>query len=194
MSTTSNPLSDRERSLEAAFFHKVDAQLLEDLRTRLARNQDLERLAADTGIHDQEMLQELIDLGFTPRNLLALWLVPLTQVAWADGRVEEAERQAVLLALSEHGYSCDSPAWRLLESWLDHKPSEEVLTAWRDYAQAAVKSAGEKQLIPLRNELLKRAREVAEAAGGVFGIHPVSSAEEIVLNEMEKALRPEDSM
>lgn len=194
MSTTSNPLADRERSLEAAFFHKVDAKLLEDLRIRLARDQDLEGLAADTGIHDHEVLKELIDQGFTPRNLLALWLVPLTQVAWADGRVDDAERQAVLHALSKHGYSSDSPAWSLLESWLDHKPSEEVLTAWRDYARAVVESAGERRLIPLRRELLNRAREVAEAAGGVFHIHPVSKAEKIVLDEINEALRSGDQV
>lgn len=191
MSKTTNPLADRERSLEAAFFHKVDAKLLEEMRSRLAKDQDIERLAADTGIHDQDVLQELIDLDFTPRNLLALWLVPLTQVAWADGRVEESERQAVLNALSDHGHSGDSPAWQLLESWLDHKPSEEVLTAWRDYARAVVESAGEKRLIVLRRELRNRAREVAEAAGGVFCIHPVSKAEEIVLKEIDEALNPD---
>lgn len=191
MSKTINPLADRERSLEAAFFRKVDAKLLEDMRSRMAKDQDLERLAADTGIHDQDVLQELIDLDFTPQNLLALWLVPLTQVAWADGRVDQAERQAVLNALCERGYSGDSPAWQLLESWLDHQPCDEVLTAWKDYARAVVESAGEKRLLLLRRELRSRAREVAEAAGGVFHIHPVSKAEEVVLMEIDDALNPD---
>ena len=188
MSRTTKPLADRERSLETAFFRKVDAKLLEDIRSRLTKDQELERLAADTGVRDQEILQELLDLNFTPRNLLALWLVPLTQVAWADGRVEQAERDAVLNALSEHGYSGDSPAWQLLESWLDHEPCDEVLAAWKDYARALAESAGEKRLILLRRELRKRAREVAEAAGGVFGMHSVSKAEETVLKQIDDAL------
>jgi len=188
MSRTTNPLADRERSLETAFFRKVDAKLLEDIRSRLTKDQELERLAADTGVRDQEILQELLDLDFTPRNLLALWLVPLTQVAWADGRVEQAERDAVLNALSEHGYSGDSPAWQLLESWLDHEPCDEVLAAWKDYARALAESAGEKRLILLRRELRKRAREVAEAAGGVFGMHSVSTSEETVLKQIDDAL------
>lgn len=190
MSRTNNPLADRERSLESAFYRKVDAKLLDDIRSRLANDQDLEKLSADTGIRDQDVLQELLDLNFTPRNLLALWLVPLTQVAWADGRVEKSEREAVLNALSKHGYSGDSPAWQLMESWLDHKPCDEVLTAWKDYARALVESAGEKRLILLRRELRDRAREVAEAAGGVFHIHPVSPAEEVVLKQIDDALTP----
>lgn len=192
--TSTNPLAARERSLEAAFFRKVDVKILDDMRSRMAKDQAIERLASDTGIHDQDVLQELLDLDFTPQNLLALWLVPLTQVAWADGKVDRAEREAVLKALRKHGYSEDSPAWHLLESWLDHKPCDEVLTAWKDYAKATVETAGQKRLILLRNELRNRTREVANAAGGVFGLGSVSDAEESVLQQIEDALRPEDDV
>lgn len=192
MSTTSaKPLADRERALEAAFFRKIDAKLLDDIRVRMSQEQQRESLAADTGIHDQEVLQELLDLKFTPQNLLALWMVPLTQVAWADGRVEPAERQAVLEALRKHGYSSDSPAWHLLDAWLDHEPCAEVLKAWQDYARATAQTAGDRRLILLRNELLNRAREVAEAAGGVFGFGSVSKNEEFVLQQIDGALRLE---
>jgi hypothetical protein len=190
----SNPLAARERALEEAFFRTVDAKLLDNLRRRLTTTQELERLAADTGIHDEEVLKELLDLGFTPQNLLALWLVPLTQVAWADGQVQPAEREAVLKALCKHGYSEDSPAWHLLESWLNHKPCAEVLKAWKDYARGTVESAGEKRLMLLRQELHNRAREVAEAAGGVFGVHSVSKAEQMVLQQIDEALRRDDDV
>lgn len=186
--STSNPLAARELALEEVFFRKVDAKLLDDLRSRLTADQELERLAKDTGIHDQEVLKELLNLGFTPQNLLALWLVPLTQVAWADGQVQQAERVAVLQALSKHGYSEDSPAWRLLESWLDHQPCDDVLKAWKDYARAIVESTDEKRLSLLRHELHNRAQEVARAAGGVFGFHSVSKSEEMILKQIDEAL------
>ena len=186
--TTEKPLAARERSLEAAFFRRVDAELLQNLQARLAKDQALERLAADTGIHDHKVLQELLELGYSPENLLALWLVPLTQVAWADGRVDRSERLAVLAALRKHGYDDTSPAWHLLESWLDHEPCDAVLRAWKDYTRATAESAGHKRLILLRNELLNRAQEVAEAAGGVFGVGAVSKAEESVLRQIVEAL------
>lgn len=188
MTTTTKPLADRERALEEAFFRKVDADLLDKLRMRLQEEKNIERLAADTGIHDHDVLKELLDLGINPENLLALWLVPLTQVAWADGHVEYEERQAVLEALHKHGYSENSPAWHLLESWLSREPSEDVKAAWLDYAHALVAEAGEKRVILLKHELLNRAGEVARAAGGVFGIHPVSAAETKVLDEIREAM------
>lgn len=185
---TRRPLADRERALEEVFFRKVDARLLDQLRGRLQNEKNIERLAADTGIHNQDVLQELIDLGITPENLLALWMVPLTQVAWADGRVERAERQAVLKALEKHGYSDSSPAWYLLEAWLDHEPSDEVTSVWRDYAAAVVREVGHKRVIVLKADLLNRAIEVARSAGGVFGIHTVSTAERHVFDEIDAAL------
>lgn len=192
--SANNPLGARERALEEAFYRKVDAELLEGLRSRLAKDQKLEQLAADTGIHDESVLQELLDLNFTPQNLLALWLVPLTQVAWSDGRVDRSEREAVLEALHKHGYTAESPAWHLLESWLDHEPCEEVLQAWKDYARATVEAAGEKRLMLLRHEIRNRAREVAEAAGGILGFHSVSAAEQSVLDQIDEALQMEDKV
>jgi len=183
-----NPLSERERALENAFFRKVDDQLLQDLKTRMAQDRELEQLATDTGIHDRQVLQELMELGFTPHNLLALWLVPLAQVAWADGHVDPSERQAVRDALQTQGYTQDTPVARMLEAWLEHQPSEDVLNAWKDYAAALARSAGEKQLTALRNQLRSRAREVAESAGGVFGFGRVSKDEQSVLARLDEAL------
>ncbi len=193
ISSDANPLAARERSLEEAFFRKVDAKLLDQLRDRLTTEQELKQLAADTGIHDQQVLQELLDLGITPQTLLALWLVPLTQVAWADGTVQYDERVSVLEALRQHGYREDSPAWQLLESWLDHEPSDDVIATWKDYARSVVEVTGHERLVLLRRELRHRAGEVARAAGGVFGFHPVSRAEELVLEQIDDALRPADA-
>lgn len=86
-------------------------------------------------------------------------------------------------AFRKHGNDA-SPAWLLLNSWLDHEPCEEVQHAWRGYARGIAESAGNKRLILLQNELLNRAQEVAEATGGVFGI----GAEERVLQQIDEAL------
>ena len=42
LGTSTNPLAERECSLEAAFFRKVDARLLEDLRLRMAKDEAIE--------------------------------------------------------------------------------------------------------------------------------------------------------
>ena len=184
---TKKPLAERERALENAFFARVDADLLKKMRNQLSEEKDLEKLAADTGVHNHEVLKELLELEITPETLMALWLVPLVQVAWADGHVSREERNAVLDALGKHGYSAETPAWHLLESWLEHAPSGDVVMAWRDYARELIDSSSEKRRALLHFELLKRAREVAQAAGGVLGMGRVSKAEQAVIEQIEKA-------
>lgn len=180
--------ASREKALEDAFFHRVDAELLASLRSQMHAGQDLDELAAASGIRDRQLLQELIDLGITAENLLVLWLVPLTQVAWADGSVDLKERQAVEEAMADAGFQSDSPAWKLLESWLNHPPSEDVLEAWREYATALIHRTNPDHRVPLEHELLGRARDVARAAGGVLNMGGVSRAEEAVLRQIEDVI------
>ena len=45
------------------------------------------------------MLAELARVGVRPETLSAVALIPLVMVAWADGRVDESERLAILNAL-----------------------------------------------------------------------------------------------
>lgn len=175
----------RERALEDAFFHKVDVELLKQLRSQMHSGQDVETLAEKSGIRDPDLLQTLLDLGITAENLLVLWLVPLTQVAWADGSIDLNERKAVEAAVAEQGFAADGPAWRLLESWLDHPPSEDVLEAWREYAVALLQHTNPDQRVQLKHELLNRARDVAQAAGGALNLGGVSRAEEAVLRQIE---------
>lgn len=184
--------ASREKALEDAFFHKVDAELLASLRSQMHASEDLDELAAASGIRDRQLLQELIDLGITAENLLVLWLVPLTQVAWADGSVDLKERQAAEAAMAEQGFAANSPAWKLLESWLDHPPSEDVLEAWREYATSLIQHTNPGQRVQLEHELLGRARDVARAAGGVLNMGGVSRAEEAVLRQIEDVVaRPQ---
>ncbi|MBI1314798.1 hypothetical protein GC176_26180 [bacterium] len=180
--------SNRERALEDAFFHKVDAELLAQIRAELHGDDDLEKLAEKTGIRDQKLLQELLEMGLTAENLLVLWLIPLTQVAWADGEIDGNERRAIEAALCEQGFAAESAAARLMSSWLDHRPSEAALEAWREYAVTVLRNADEQRRVQLKHELLARARDVARAAGGFMNLGDVSRAEEAVLREIETAL------
>ena len=180
--------ASRAKALENVFFHKVDAEMLASLRSQLHAGQDLAELAAASGIRDRQLLRELIDLGITAENLLVLWLVPLTQVAWADGSVDLKERQAVEEAMADAGFASDSPAWKLLESWLDHPPSEDVLEAWREYATTLIHRTNPDQRVHLEHELLGRARDVARAAGGALNLGAVSRAEETVLRQIEDVI------
>ena len=183
----SHVLHDRANGLEAAFFAKHNHELAVRLKEKVALESAVKGLSEATGVDEQETLEELVRLGVTAQSLLALSLVPLVQVAWADGHVDAGEREALLKAADSAGIEPSTPAYELLEGWLGEAPGEAMVKAWEDYVQAlcASSSAGSKEA--LRAVTMDRAEGVAKAAGGFLGLGSVSASERKVLNRLAKA-------
>jgi tellurite resistance protein len=118
----------------------------------------------------------------------ALRVVPLVQVAWADGAVQQEERQAILSAAKDSGVQPKAGTYPLIEHWLSQKPSRELLTAWEHYITALCQQLSPAEIEKLKHELLDLARNVARAAGGVLGLgSKISKSERTVLAELEKS-------
>src|SRR5687768_5091475 len=109
-------LGNRRVSFEEMFFAKQDAKVLAQLREEGERKAAVESLARASGIENSDLLERLVALGIDAKSWTALSLVPLVEVAWADGSIDEKERAAVLAAASEHGLHRTSPGYVLLES------------------------------------------------------------------------------
>jgi hypothetical protein len=78
---------------------------------------------------------------------------------------------------------------QLFERWLAEAPPPALLATWKEYIGALSASLGPEARRALKQELLDRARAVAEAAGGFLVIgRRVSPAEEDVLKALERAL------
>lgn len=174
-------LEDRGRSLEEAFFLNQNEKLRQKLREKKAREHSMEELAAASGISDPSVLDDLVDVGVSVDTLAAFSLVPLVQVGWASGRIEDDERKALLRAAHGMGVAQGSPAQELLESLLDHPPADRLFEVWAEYVGSLRDRVGKDELARLRDDVLARAREVAAAAGGFLGLGKVSDAEEQVL-------------
>lgn len=189
MKLSKDAFHHRERSLEDAFFHKVDLELNRKLREKMASEAGRKRLGEVTGISDERILQELFDVGVTAETLVALSLVPLVAVAWADRVVDALERDAVLKAAHQSGLSDSSASYQLLSHWLTNKPSENLFSAWKSFAQILSHQLTATQRRQLHGDIYHRTSSVAEAAGGFLGIGSISSAERRVLDEVENALQ-----
>jgi len=179
-------LKDRERALEYEFFHRVDEQLLEQLREKLKSEERREALCKATGITDQAVLQELDDVGVSSETYLAFYLFPLVHVAWADKKVEPQERDAILEEAESIGHSHDTESYHMLQRWLDREPGEEMFTAWKDYVHAMSDGVSVETYDALRRNVMEDARRVAKAAGGILGVHKISGAESKVLEELDE--------
>src|SRR5688572_23089664 len=98
MKTPPDQFVARQRSLEAAFFQKVDAKLLANLRNKLAEVEEATKLSHVSEIMDQNVLRDLVRVGVTAESLLAMRFVPMIQVAWSDRKMSPEERVAIIAA------------------------------------------------------------------------------------------------
>ena len=177
----------REQSLENQFFYKVDQELIRQLRAKAEAEKGRERLALVTGIGDEAMIAKLLDAGITPETLVALSFVPLIKVARADRVIEQKERRAILDAAAEAGVEPDTVCYQILTGWLEEEPDESLVQAWHDYVHHLCETLPPEEIVGIQNDILRRSREVAQAAGGLLGLGAISKAEEEGLMHIESA-------
>lgn len=178
-------LRDRGRSLEDEFFRREDKRLIEQLAALRAAEATREALGQASGITAPAVLDKLIELGIRAETVAALSIVPLVEVAWADGAMDAKERQAIL---ERAGVRPDSTAGALLASWLERRPEPNLVTAWTLLVQAMAEQLGPDEAAHVKTGLLERARAVAATAGGIFGVgSKISTAEAATLAKLEAA-------
>jgi hypothetical protein len=182
---------DRRRALEDSFFHERDQRLLENLRMELETFEAHKQLAHVSGIIDQQVLMNLVKAGVRAETLAAVSLIPLVEVAWADGAVSDEEREAVLKGAAESGIHPGNASYVLLEQWLRQRPDVRVIAAWKEYVHTLAMSMPAEAIETMRANLIGRARKVAEAAGGFLGLtSKISKVEQAALEEFERAATP----
>ncbi len=180
-------LNSRGESLAESFFAKRDKELLEKLKQELAGEEDRSALKAASGIEDEAVLQGLVDQGITPESLTAVSLIPLVAVAWADREMADGEKKAILQAATDAGVTSDSTAYNVVEGWLETRPDNELLDAWKSYVASIKGKLDPSATSQLKHSVMTRSKEVARAAGGYLGISKISSAEQTVIDELEAA-------
>ena len=179
--------AERGRSLEEEYFRTKDRELIERMRQAAAAAQARADMGAKTGLTDPQLLNELQALGFTPDTLGLLPLVPVVQVAWAEGGVTAAERALIVKLARARGIDQGSAADLELADWLDRRPSEDVFSRATRLISAMLASPGGERLGA--DELVRHCESIATASGGIFGINKVSAEERQLLASIADALR-----
>ena len=185
---------DRRRAKEDEYFYRQEQELMEKLRQRNQEEATRQRMAERSGVADEEILQDLQALGYTPETVMLLHLVPLLQMAWAEGSVSDRERELILEAARSRGIDKDSAADRQLAAWLDNRPSEELFDKTLRAIGAILQSQPSAAHDASEQDLVARLTAIASASGGILGFGKVSPQEQEVLaritKEMERARRP----
>jgi hypothetical protein len=174
----------RGRSLEDDYFRKKDRELIEKIRVATAAEQARKDLGRQAGLDDPELVQELLDLGFTPETVGLLPLVPIIQMAWAEGGITKAERELLLRLARSRGIEAGSVADRQLTEWLTEQPSEAVFTRARRLIRAMLDSGSAQTDALNAGDLVKYCEDIASASGGVLGIGRISAEERALLSSI----------
>jgi hypothetical protein len=186
-----NILEQRRVALEEEFFLRYNETLRQRLIAADAAAMQHAALAEASGIRDEAKLALLDQLRLNAGTLAALTLAPLVLVAWADGAVSAAEREAVLRHGTEAGMPRGGAGMAMLESWLQAPPPPALEAAWLAYAGALAAQMAPEARMALAIHLLEKARAVARASGGLLGLlERIAPEEQTVLDRMETAFRP----
>src|SRR5882762_7778910 len=126
-------LEERGRALENQFYEKENQEKLSAMKHKLDGVREKDDLRKASGMTDDAVLDKLVALGLKTNTIAALSLVPLIQVAWADGTIQDNERTAILQGAHGKGLEQGTDGYELLQSWLKRQPSDDLFTAWEAY-------------------------------------------------------------
>ena len=181
--------TDHARKREEDYFRKRDRELIDRMRQAAAAEQTRRELEANTGLHDPELLKDLQELGFAPDTIQLLPIVPILQVAWAEGGVSEAERKLIVQLARARGIGAGGAADRQLSKWLTERPSAQVFAGAMRLCRAVLDHPTESIGRLSADDVIKYAESVASASGGMFGIGKISAEERAALAQIASALK-----
>jgi hypothetical protein len=179
----------RRQTLEDMFFHEQDRRIIEQRAKLQQLKQTKANLATVSGIHDDALLEKLIALEIGPETLTTLIGIPLIEVAWADGQMDEKERKKLFEYAEKAGLRQKGLDPKIMSAWLKNRPDPALLKAWKQYVQTLCKELNAHEREALRDEVMADARSVAEAAGGILGLGTISAEEKAMLKTLEEAFR-----
>ena len=181
-------IEERGRALEEAFYAKKNAELLGQVKLDLDTKSKRDDIKSATGITDDTVLDSLIGIGVDSSSLAAISIAPMVFVAWADGSINDKEREAVMAGAEKAGISADSTAAKMLSGWLTEKPDASLTEAWKGYIDAINLKLPAGDKVKLGEQIMARCSSVAEPAGGFLGLGSISTKEKAILDMLKSTL------
>lgn len=182
-------LQNRGRALEEEYFRRRDQELVEKLRAAAEATRRREGLADQTGLTDPALVAEVEALGFTPETVALLPLMPVLQVAWAEGGIAKEERAQIQALAAARGITDGSPADVRLQAWMAENPGAAVFVKANRLIAAVLAADGKVASDLTVGDLVAYCEHVAAASGGVMGFGKVSTEEKTLLAGIASTLK-----
>jgi hypothetical protein len=187
--TGKDAFTDLKRPKEEEYFHKKERELIERMQRRAQLEAERQQLGEAVGVADEEILQALQELGYTRETVALLHLVPLVQVAWADGHVASREREHILDVARIRGIQTGHPAYQQLADWLNHRPPDELFQKTLRLIRDLLQALPPEQREASTRDLVSYCTQIAAASGGLLGLgRRISDQEHSVLEQVAAEL------
>lgn len=131
----------------------------------------------------------LSEMGIDMSASGVLALLPLVEVAWAEGSVQEGERKRIFAVAEAWGIKGED-AVLVLEDWLRFPPSNDYVHRGTELMLSLIRQGHRGLDASIPDRLLEEATSVAKAAGGFFfgWFNAISAEEQEVLNKLAHRL------
>jgi hypothetical protein len=176
-----NIFSERERGMETEYFQKREQELIAKMRERVAREEERKQMAEAIGVADEEVLEALQDLGYTADTVKLLSVIPLVQVAWAEGSVSDAERKLILEVAASRGVTEGTTAYQKLNELVTVEPPQEFFDNTLRAVSYLFESLPEDQRAASRQSLVEYCTKIAEVSGGILGFRTITDEERMAI-------------
>lgn len=185
-----NADANSSKNLELAhYFDALEAQIVQRLHSEAGTDESRAQLLRSTGVDDVELVDELVKLGITVDELIAVRFIPLVLVAWAEDHADLDEREVVKAQAKELGIREDSTAWLTLDTWLRTRPPGVGVDAWKRYTHDIFLKMSPKAISRLIKLTERQMTAVAKASGGHLGFGKVSQKESTMINRLTEIMR-----
>lgn len=181
-------MEEKEISPEERYFRERESQVRNEMREKMekkaAEASEKGRIAAILGGGHQALVDRLYQLGISAEAARALHLLPLVEVAWADGTVSAGERKEITRLLHERGIEPGSEAATFITALLEKKPSQNLLDQMHAVLRDLLEAKGLKP-----QSIVEACEHVAQASGGFLGFgDPISDDERKVIEQVTAKL------
>lgn len=177
------PSTSKARSKEDEYFLRAEAELLEKVRARVAKEAERRALGEYHGVEDEELLRAFEEAGYDRDTVQILHLVPILQVAWVDGEISKGEREEILKVAAARNVVEGTPVHAKLLSWLDTPPSPRFFERTMEIISRLLELFPEEKRAALQSDVLSASLAVASASGGFLGFGSKVSTDEKYLLE-----------
>ncbi|MFY8199162.1 MAG: hypothetical protein ACOVLE_00720 [Pirellula staleyi] len=137
--------------------------------------------------------ESLVDSGFELSTLTAFIWVPLVFVAWADGKADTLEKNAIFDVLRNKGISQETASMMIAHEWFRKSPNEDLWKTWQEFATTTLASLAPAIRNELIDEIVGLCHVVAHASGGFLGVGTISETEANIIDRVIGALQSSSS-